>query len=112
MKRLLFLLPLLAATPALAADLNETLTSPPEQEYTSRKALVDVERCIVLGDMPDMPAVYRAPERPNESLIYYPKMFGRKPALIQLEMKGGTTLVKVWHPNGGSMKNQIAACAA
>jgi DNA-binding transcriptional LysR family regulator len=74
--------------------------------YRSTRPLYEVERCIVMSDMPDWANVYRTPDRPNESLIYY-----QRGATIKLEADSWGTTIRLWRRNGVGMSNNLEACA-
>jgi hypothetical protein len=98
------------STPAAASSIAKAMQDDPARTFQSSKALFEVERCIVMADMPDAPAVYRSPDRADESLIYYAKSMGRGQPVIKLRAVGSTVSVTLWHPNGKGMSENIAAC--
>src|SRR3546814_1987526 len=73
MKKLLLLLALIPAS-ASAHDLAKALSKEPVATYVSNKPLFEVERCLIMLDTPNVPVVYRTPDRPDHSLVYWNSM--------------------------------------
>lgn len=98
------------AAPATASSIGKAMSGEPDHAFQSGKNLFEIERCIVMADMPDAPSVYRSPDKPNESLIFYPKLMGKGQPVIKLESVGSAVSAKVWHPNGKGMSQNVASC--
>jgi hypothetical protein len=62
-------------------------------------------------DNPDPPMFYRAADRPDESLVYWPTAF-RKPMVVEISRKGELTLFTVKNPVAKGAERAFAACAA
>src|SRR3546814_7225719 len=73
MKKLLLLLALIPAS-ASAHDLAKALSKEPVATYVSNKPLFEVERCLIMLDTPNVQVVYRTPDRPDHSLVYWNSM--------------------------------------
>lgn len=101
------LIALALASPASAYNLGKVLAEKPEAVLSGPRALFDVERCIILIDEPSEPQVYRAPDRPNDSLIYYATGIGH-PIAYKLSQEGGRTSVTMF----GTTKHRerVQAC--
>lgn len=106
MKRLALIL-IVLASPAYPYNLGKVLAEKPEAIVSGPRDLFDVERCIILVDEPSEPQVYRAPDRPNESLIYYATGIGH-PIAYKLNSEAGRTTVTMF----GTTKHRerIEAC--
>lgn len=109
MKKLIFLAILGAPlTSASAANLTKAMAKTPEFETTRPATLTYVERCLVMSPFPHLPVVYRAPENPQDSLIYFPT-FGPSP-LISLIQKGEILYVRLWNDIGNRLEKNILGC--
>lgn len=109
MKSKVFLLLAFAGSPVLAADLGSTLRESPKYEFHGRRPLFEAERCILLSDMPDRAMVYRTPDKPNETMLYYPNITIGK-SIITLETKGQTLIARMWNPVGKGMIHNVEDC--
>lgn len=95
------------ASSASAYNLAKAMAGKPEAQFESSRPLYEVERCIVMLDLPSQPSVYRTPDRPDESLIH----FGQTtPMAIHLLQRNGKIAVVVW--NGSKWAKRVADCAA
>ena len=79
---------------AQAFDLGKLLKEKPDGEFTSPKSVYDIERCLLLRDWRDPVFLYRAPDRPEESLVYFTGGFNETRA-IELRRADGGTQVRV-----------------
>lgn len=104
------LLSLAMASPALAYDLTAALASKPSAQFESSKTIYAIERCIIRLDMPDAAIVYRAPDEPNHSLIYWPTAM-RKPMVVELKQSGAAAQIIVRNPTSGGMERRFGECA-
>jgi hypothetical protein len=77
---------------APAKELAELEALPPDHVIVSNKPLFEIERCIVVRDWSIPAIVYRTPDRPDESLIYFAK-FTFNPKLISLKREGNRTII-------------------
>jgi hypothetical protein len=99
----------LFAAPANAANLGKSMAEPPKLSATSQKGFYDIERCIVLADYSDAPNVYRTPDRPKESLIFYSTGGIGSPPVIKLEAEAASVKVTVWQ-GGGKLRQMVEGC--
>jgi len=97
------------AQPVMASNVGEALNQPVQLRYESSKALFEVERCLVLRDWAIDPNVYRTPDRPNESLIYFSSSGIGRPMTVALTSAGGKTVVEVRN-NRNHFEAQFEAC--
>ncbi|RYF29952.1 MAG: hypothetical protein EOO38_32845 [Cytophagaceae bacterium] len=96
-------------TQSMAIDIGKALRDGPAASRSSKRALLDVERCLVMSlDTQGNPIVYRTPDKPDESLIYY-SVVGGSPAIIQLERNGGSLLV-LFYKGAKSYLDQSLQC--
>lgn len=94
------------AVSAHAYNLGKITGGTPEASFTSTRDLYEVERCIVMLDLPAQPSVYRSPDRPNESLIH----FGvTTPMAIKLLRSGSRLEVIIY--NGSKYAKRVQGCA-
>lgn len=96
------------APSANAASLAGSMAKEPEFERSSTRSLYDVERCIVFGKYNDTPSVYRAPDRPEESVIYYPGAIAVG-AVVALDRQGSALRVRFWNA-GGQLQKLVESC--
>lgn len=89
---------MLASAAAHAHDLGKALTREPSATFVSAKPLFEVERCIMMSNMPEAPMVYRTPDRPDHSLVYWQAMWGN-PMVVELIRDGEQTRVIVRNSN-------------
>ena len=59
------------ALPASAADLPGLMRSRPVLVRDADIGMYDLERCILSVDQPNLPFVYRQPDRPAEELVVW-----------------------------------------
>jgi len=93
---------------ANAASLAGSMAKEPEFERSSSRGLYDVERCIVFGKYNDTPSVYRTPDRPEESVIYYPGAIAVG-AVVALDRQGSALRVRFWNA-GGQLQKLVESC--
>ncbi|RVT91295.1 hypothetical protein [Sphingomonas crocodyli] len=79
---------------AHAYDLGNLLREKPDGTFSTPKPLFEVERCLLLRDWRDSVFVYRTPDRPDESLVYFTGGFN-EPRAIELRRTAGGTEVAV-----------------
>ena len=91
-----------------ARDMGKVLRSDARFVLTSSKPIFDVERCLINLDMPTMAFVYRAPDRPSESLVYWD--LGMGPPLVAelVSSASGTSISVKGGRNAG--RNHIESC--
>lgn len=94
---------------AHASDLNKTRMSEPKATYETTKSMYDVERCLLGIDTPDVGIVYRAPDRPNESIVYWAGGFSH-PMVVEITTDSKITHFVVKQPAKG-VEKRFAACA-
>lgn len=99
------------ATSASAYDLSKTMSKEPEHIVTGRGGFYATERCILTFDGGSQPGFYRAPDRPNESLIYY-NTGTKGPILFRLtgDVAAPITDLKVEIWSGSKWKDRIQNC--
>ena len=98
-----------ASPPALAYDLAKARSVEPQLSWSTKATIYEVERCIMALDLPDAPAIYRAPDKPDESLMYWPVAF-HTPMVIEIFRREDTTKVEVKNPPK-NIADRIATCA-
>lgn len=99
------------ATSASAYDLSKTMSKEPEHVVVGRGGFYAAERCILTFDGGSQPGFYRAPDRPNESLIYY-NTGTKGPILFRLTGDATAAIadlkVEIW--SGSKWKDRIQNC--
>ena len=96
-------------TPSWATDLKGARERDPSAVYTTTKTLYEVERCILDLDMPDVATVYRAPDQPDQSMIYYASG-ARRPMVVELKSAQGTTVFSVKNPVAKGYEKRFKQC--
>jgi hypothetical protein len=97
----------IAASGGGAYDLANRMKSP-EGFIEGPRSLFDAEECIVLNvDATFAPVVYRRPDRPDETLIYYANR-GSEPVAFGLKRVGAVTKVTIY--NGLKWKVPVQRC--
>ena len=105
MRLTLFVAVLGCASPAMSYNLAKAMSGSFDAKFTSALPLFEVERCIVMLDLPAQPSVYRTPDKPNESLVH----FGvTTPMAVQLIETNGKLDIIVW--NGSKFADRIRNC--
>lgn len=61
----------LAAGPSSAADVTKLMSGTPVLTVPTDRKMYDVERCIIGVDAPNMPFIYRQPDRPDQTLVVW-----------------------------------------
>lgn len=92
-----------------AANLAEARLRPAAATFVTPKAIYDVERCILGVDTPDVPITYRAPDRPNESMIYYSASMSR-PMIVELRSNGRETTITIRNPAAKGFERKFQVC--
>ena len=105
MKPFFVLLALYISTPAIAYHLTKVMSGKPEAKFQSQRPLFEIERCIVMLDLPAQPSVYRTPDKPSESIVHFGTI---TPMAIQLLQKSGTVDVIIW--NGSKFAKRVENC--
>ena len=105
MKPSLIILAVFISTPAIAYDLTKVMSGKPEARFQSQRSLFEIERCIVMLDLPAQPSVYRTPDKPFESIVHFGTI---TPMAIQLLQKSDTVDVIIW--NGSKFAKRVLNC--
>ena len=95
--------------PAHASNLTKAISGEAEFVSTSHKGIFDLERCLLMSDFSGEPNVYRSPDRPNETMLYYANA-GKMPVVI-IENASSVTKISMWNDRAGGLKRNIKACA-
>ena len=105
MKCRLVLAILLFSSPVAAYDLKKVMSGKPEAQFKSQRNFFEIERCIVMLDLPAQPSVYRTPDKPDESIVHFGTI---TPMAVQLLKRGADIDVFVW--NGSKWARRIESC--
>ena len=100
----------MSSSAVCAYDLAAARQSEPRASFSTGASISDVERCILMMDNPDPPMFYRATDKLDESLVYWPTAF-RKPMVVEISRKGDTTLFTVKNPVAKGAERAFSVCA-
>ena len=97
------------ASPGNAYSLERALLEPAKATYSTARPLYDVERCLLVIDFNAAPVIYRAPDRPNES-IFYLTTTGGAAGVIALRRVADTTYFDLKTALADAYQKKVASC--
>jgi len=100
---------LLMAAPSFAYSLENALLEPDKASYSTARSIYDVERCLLVIDLNAAPVIYRAPDRPDES-IFYLTTTGGAGGVIALKRVGNTTHFALKTGLAEGYRKKVASC--
>lgn len=94
---------------ALAYDLKKSKNEAVSAVFHSEKSIYDIERCLIEIDLVGAPIVYRAPDRPNESIVYRATPEGAS-HVMELKSVEGHTILTVKNRSTPDMQRDMKVC--
>ena len=92
-----------------AAGIAESFEEEPKLDRTTSRPFYEIERCLVLGDFgTNPPSVYRAPDQPDESLLYFSLGIGNT-LVLKLNRVDTVVRVRLWE-GGARIRQEVEKC--